>query len=157
MNVKGSIAAIKTAFEDSVVQRNSEDVTAIAWAVMYLVGGFVLGTARVLGTAGPFGIAIVAAAGAGVNGVCCLLGAALGYIVSGGLSWGIRYLAAVVIVFTVEFSFQDTKLYKKTLFAPTTAAAVTLATGVLSSFSQILSNAPTVAVVFLETITTAAR
>ena len=67
MNVKGSIAAIKTAFEDSVVQRNSEDVTAIAWAVMYLVGGFVLGTARVLGTAGPFGIAIVAAAGAGVN------------------------------------------------------------------------------------------
>lgn len=152
MNVKGSIAAIKTAFEDSVVQRNSEDVTAIAWAVMYLIGGFVLGTARVLGTAGPFGIAIVAAAGAGVNGVCCLLGAALGYIVSGGLSWGIRYLAAVVIVFTVEFSFQDTKLYKKTLFAPTTAAAVTLATGVLSSFSQILSNAPTVAVVFLETV-----
>ena len=49
MNVKGSIAAIKTAFEDSVVQRNSEDVTAIAWAVMYFVGGFVLGTARVLG------------------------------------------------------------------------------------------------------------
>ena len=110
MNVKGSIAAIKTAFEDSFVQRNSEDVTAIAWAVMYLVGGFVLGTARVLGTAGPFGIAIVAAAGAGVNGVCCLLGAALGYIVSGGLSWGIRYLAAIVIVFTVEFSFQDTRL-----------------------------------------------
>ena len=100
-----------------------------SWAVMYLVGGFVLGTARVLGTAGPFGIAIIAAAGAGVNGVCCLFGAALGYIVSGGLSWGIRYLAAVVIVFTVEFSFQDTKLYKKTLFAPTTAAAVTLATG----------------------------
>ena len=78
MNVKGSIAAIKTAFEDSFVQRNSEDVIAVAWAVMYFVSGFVLATARVLGTAGPFGIAIVAAAGAGLNGVCCLFGAAFG-------------------------------------------------------------------------------
>ena len=152
MDVTGSIAAIKTAFEDSVTQRNNGDVIAAAWAALYFTGGFVLSVARVLGTAGPFGIAAVAAAGAGLNGVCCLLGAALGYIVSGGLSWGIRYLAAIVIVFTVEFSFQDTRLYKNTLFGPITAAAVTLATGVLSSFSQILSDAPTIAVVFLETV-----
>ena len=118
MDVKGSIAAIKTAFEDSVTQRNNGDVIAAAWAALYFTGGFVLSVARVLGTAGPFGIAAVAAAGAGLNGVCCLLGAALGYIVSGGLSWGIRYLAAIVIVFTVEFSFQDTRLYKNTLFGP---------------------------------------
>ena len=35
MDVKGSIAAIKTAFEDSVTQRNNGDVIAAAWAALY--------------------------------------------------------------------------------------------------------------------------
>ncbi len=152
MDVKGSIAALRCAVEDSVAQRNSEDVLSAAWAALYFVSGFVLSAARVLSTAGPFGIAAVAAAGAGLNGVCCLFGAAIGYIVSGGLSWGVRYLAAIVIVYTISFSFQDTRIYQKTMFAPAVTAAVTLATGILSSFSVILSDAPTVAIVFLETV-----
>ena len=58
---------------------------------------------------------------------------------SGGLSWGIRYLASVVLVYTIEFAFQDSKIFQSRLFAPVTGGAVTLATGVLSSFVTLLS------------------
>ena len=151
MDVKGSIAAFRTAVRRSAAERSSPEVIAGAWAVIHFISGFVLAGARLLGAAGPFGIAAVAASGAGLNGVCCLAGAALGYIVSGGLSWGIRYLASVVLVYTIEFAFQDSKIFQSRLFAPVTAGAVTLATGVLSSFVTLMSEAPAAAVIFLET------
>lgn len=151
MDVKGSIAAFRTALRRSAEFRSSPELIACAWAIIHFVGGFVLSAARLLGAAGPFGIAAVAASGAGINGACCLAGAALGYIVSGGLSWGIRYLASVVLVYTIEFAFQDSKIFESRMFAPITAGVVTLATGALSSFTVILSEAPAAAVVFLET------
>ncbi len=68
---------------------------------------FLLGTAaacaRVMADGAPFGMAMVACAGPGVAGVCTLAGAALGYLVSGGVEWGIRYIAAAVLVYTVSF------------------------------------------------------
>ena len=151
MDVKGSIAAFRTAVRRSAAERSSTEVIAGAWAVIHFISGFVLAGARLLGAAGPFGIAAVAASGAGLNGVCCLAGAALGYIVSGGLSWGIRYLASVVLVYTIEFAFQDSKAFQNRLFAPLTAGVVTLITGVLSTFMSVLSQVPAAAVIFLET------
>ena len=91
------------------------------WGVFFLLG-FTMACARVLETGGPFGMALVAAAGPGGAGVAALLGAALGYLVTGGLDWSLRYMAACVLVYTVSYVFQDQPLARERLFMP---AAVT--------------------------------
>ncbi len=103
MDMKGSIAAIKDAITKSTAERTSPEVISAAYAVVYLIGGVLLASARLLGAAGPFGMAAVAASGAGLNGVAALIGAAIGYIISCGLAGSIRYLAAIVLVYTISF------------------------------------------------------
>lgn len=152
MDMKGSIAALKHAVANSAPERTSPEVMAAAMAIVHLIGGVLLASARLLGAAGPFGMAAVAASGAGLNGVFCLAGAAVGYILSAGLAGGIRYLAAVVLVYTVSFAFQDTRIGKARVFAPTAAGAAALLTGILSSFTTVFIEAPTAAVILIETV-----
>lgn len=152
MDVKGSFAALRTAVEETAAGRSAPEIRAAAWALIHFAGGFILSAARVLVTGAPFGIAAVAASGAGINGVACLVGAGLGYMAVGGFSWGIRYLTAALIVYTVEFAFMESKIFKSQLFAPVTAAVVTLATGILASFTTVLAEAPPAAMIFLETV-----
>ena len=59
--MKGSIAAIKDAITKSTAERTSPEVISAAYAVVYLIGGVLLASARLLGAAGPFGMAAVAA------------------------------------------------------------------------------------------------
>lgn len=152
MDVKVSIAAIKDAITKSAAERTSPEVISAAYAVVHLIGGVLLASARLLGAAGPFGMAAVAASGAGLNGVAALIGAAIGYIISCGLAGSIRYLAAIVLVYTISFAFQDTKLASKSVFAPATAAVSALSTGILSSFTSVFTQAPAAAVVLIETV-----
>ncbi len=152
MDMKGSIAAIKGAINKSAAERSSPEVIIAAYAAVHLIGGVLLASARLLGAAGPFGMAAVAASGAGLNAVSCLIGAAIGYIISAGLAGSIRYLAAIVLVYTISFAFQDTKLAKSSVFAPCTAAFAALSTGILSSFTSVFTQAPAAAVVLLETV-----
>ncbi len=152
MDIKESISAVKSVLKESAKRERTPGLEKTAWAVISFVGGFVLSAARVLRAGGPFGIAAVAAAGTGLNGVCCLLGSALGYIASFGLARGIRYLAAIVMVFTVGFAFQDTRLGKHGLFAPANAGIVSCVTGFLAGFTALTSGTPTSAVVVLESV-----
>lgn len=152
MSVKASIAALKSAVSDSERVCDYDGIILIARSIFCFVSGFLLSSARIMGVSAPFGIAAVAAAGAGLNGVSCVLGAFIGYIVSGGIGWGIRYLAAIVIVYTLMFSFQDTRIINKKFFAPAVAASVALTTGILAGFSQILSDLPNIGTVLLETV-----
>ena len=150
MDVKSRVSEIKRTVTDGMGDKLRPELIETAWAIVCFVGGFIMSAARVLENGAPFGIAAVAAAGAGLNGVCALIGAALGYVLIGGISRGIRYLAASVLVFTVSFAFQETKLYRREFFAPVTAALVSIGTGVLTSFSTKLAEAPAAAVIALE-------
>ncbi len=152
MDMKGSIAAIKCAINKSAAERSSPEVISAAYAAVHLIGGVLLASARLLGAAGPFGMAAVAASGAGLNGVGCLIGAAVGYIISSGLGGSIRYLAAIALVYTISFAFQDTRLAKSSVFAPCTAALAALLTGILSGFTSVFTQAPAAAVVLVETV-----
>ena len=58
--------------------------------------GFVTGCVRVFGSCAPFGVAMAARSGGGLGGLACVLGAAAGYLVSGSLAWGLRYMAALL-------------------------------------------------------------
>ena len=117
----------------------------------YMLGGFVTACARVLASGAPFGMAFVAAAGPGLNGVFALTGAALGYLLSGGIDWGIRYIAAAVLVYTIGFVFQELEFYKHGLFMPLASALVMALTGFLGSFSIPAGEVPLAAKLVLET------
>lgn len=117
---------------------------------LYFALGLGMSFARVLGDGAPFGLALVACAGAGTAGVGALLGAALGYLL-GGLEWGIRYIAGAVLIYTIAFVFRELPLYRQELFMPSAAGAVMLLTGLLAGLGAESGTMPLWAKLSLET------
>ena len=97
----------------------------------YFLLGLSLGSGRLFGGAGPFGIAGVAAAGADLGGFLCLTGAAVGYLYAGSVFPGIRYIAAAFLVFTLGFVTQSLAVRRRRWFMPLAASALSALTGVL--------------------------
>ena len=119
--------------------------------IIYTGMGMLMSCARVLQNGAPFGMAMVACSGAGISGVCALVGASAGYLLSGGLGWGIRYIAACVLVYTISFVFQELSFYKREFFMPTASGIVMALTGFLGSISSSNGVLPMYAEIFLET------
>ena len=117
---------------------------------LYLLMGALMACARVLSGGAPFGMAMVACSGADLRGVFALLGASAGYLLSGGLEWGIRYIAASVLAYTIAFVFHELAAYKSEYFMPTAAALVMGLTGFLGSFALEGGAVPVAAELFLE-------
>ena len=145
---QGRLAALKRAASLHQLDRR---FLVVGRCVFYLLLGLTLSCARVRGNGAPFGMAMVTAAGPGLSGVFALSGAALGYLISGGVEWGIRYIAASVLIYTIAFIFQELALYRRSFFMPTAAALVMALTGVLGSFTLGDEGAPWIAQLFLET------
>ena len=120
------------------------------WGIYFLLG-FTLACARVLDTGGPFGMALVACAGPGASGVFALVGASLGYLTGGGLDWGLRYIAASVLVYTVSYITHELPISRRELFMPAAAGLVMAMTGFLGSFAYRPAPRPLWAELFLET------
>ncbi len=119
---------------------------------IFMLLGLVLAFARVADGGAPFGMAMVACAGAGISGVFTLTGASLGYLVSGGLDWGVRYIASAVLVYTVSFVFHELPVYRSRYFMPACAGTVMALTGFLGSFSATVESAPLAAKLIMETV-----
>lgn len=102
--------------------------------IAHFLLGLMMSTALVFNSLAPFGIGLMAQAGAGLGGLMALLGAITGYFISGGLAWGIKYVATVTLVFTASFVFQELKVYKTSWFMPLVAAAIALLTSFLNTF-----------------------
>lgn len=100
--------------------------------------GFVTGCVRVFGSCAPFGVAMASRSGGALGGLMCVLGAAAGYLVSGSLAWALRYMAALVLVFTTAFLLRETAFAHRPWFMPIVAAAVMGATGALNAFDKLL-------------------
>lgn len=97
-------------------------------AIRFLLGGILAG-GEIFGGYAPFGVGLVACSGSGTDGLCALLGAAMGYLFFRGFTEGLRYAAACVLTFSVAFAFYDIKIYPKSWFMPLVAAAMDAATG----------------------------
>lgn len=104
----------------------------LGWLLNFLLG-MIMASATILDRCGPFGIAAVAQAGARVGGLMCTLGAAAGYLFSFGFEHGIKYVAAVVLVFTAAYVFQELKVYSRLWFMPAVAAFFTMLSGFLGT------------------------
>ena len=111
---------------------------------------FVLSLVRTPGQGSPFGIALVAAAGTGLSGGAALLGAVAGYVLGGGIGWGIRYVAASALCFTVAYIFHEFPFGRSSFFMPFAAAAVTALTAFLGSFSLSGASSPDLSALILE-------
>lgn len=145
---QGRLAAIR----DVLIGKVSDArFVTVGRCIMFFLLGLVMSCARVLENGAPFGMAMVACSGPGVYGVFALTGASLGYLVSGGVEWGIRYIAAAVLVYTIAFIFQELKIYKQEFFMPCAAGSVMAVTGFLGSFSVTAGSVPLAAELFLET------
>jgi stage II sporulation protein E len=112
----------------------------IGWGLNFLLG-LIMANAVILGGSAPFGIAAAAQAGPGIGGLACTLGAAMGYLMTFGFSKGIKYVSAVVLVYTAGYVFQEVKVYRKIWFMPSVAAFFTLLSGFLGTMDSPVSDA----------------
>ena len=131
------------------VEPRRQSLILARWGIYFLLG-FTLAGARVLESGGPFGMALVASAGAGGAGISALMGACLGYLVNGGLDWSLRYMAACVLVYTVAYIIYELPVSRLPLFMPAAAAVVMAMTGFLGSFAYDPAPRPLWAELFLE-------
>ena len=117
----------------------------------YAALGFAAAAGRLFSACGPFGIAAAASAGSETRGLVCLAGAVLGYALAGGLFPGLRYIAAVFMVFTVGFVTRGTKLRASRWFMPAAAAVMTGVTGTLYA-DVTVGGVPGLTRIFLEVV-----
>ncbi len=113
-------------------QAGGAEAARIAPALIRLALGFLMAAGRFALPAAPFGVAMTAASGVGLGGVGALTGAAMGYLLTSPLSYGIRYAAACVAAFTALFIAQDSRAARTGWLAPLCAALVSALTGLLS-------------------------
>lgn len=116
----------------SLPEQRPQLAAAFAWILNFFLG-FILGLVPVFGGCGSFGTAAAAQAGAHLSGFFCALGASAAYLISFPFAEGIKYVAAVFLVFTSVYIFQDLKIYKKQWFMPVIASFFTLVTGILGN------------------------
>ncbi|WP_158099341.1 SpoIIE family protein phosphatase [Pseudoflavonifractor sp. An85] len=76
-----------------------------------------------------FALALVAVWGSGLEGVCALLGACLGYLSFLGFVGGLRYIAASMMVYAVALAVGEFRIYRKSWFMPLMAALLNGAVG----------------------------
>ncbi len=133
MKLKPQMMELRRQFvSGSLPEQRPQLAMTLSWILNFCLG-FILGAVPVFGGCGPFGIAAAAQAGAQLSGFCCALGASAAYLIAFSFSEGIKHIAAVFLVFTSVYIFQDLKIYKKLWFMPSLAALFTLLTGILGS------------------------
>ena len=125
-----------------------KEKTALGYALNFALG-LLLANARIMTDLAPFALAAVGCAEPDASGVSCLLGASFGYVLFGGFDWGIRYVAAATLIFTVLFVFRETRVLDRPWFRPAVVSGVTLVTAFLNTY-EFLDSFPAAVSVFME-------
>lgn len=97
-------------------------------AIHFILAAILSGS-RIFGGYAPFGLAFVAAAGAGMEGLSALLGLLVGSLWFMRFTEAMKYLATAILIFSVSLAFFDTAAYQKRPFLPLSTAACTAAVG----------------------------
>ena len=137
MKWKNMVSALREALVSGDLSRQRPQLAQVlSWGLNLLLG-LVLAMVPLLDGCAPFGVAIVAQAGADASAILCGIGAGLGYLLAFGFETGIRYVAAMVLVLTAAFAFREWKLARSLWFMPLVAACFTLLTGALGAISVV--------------------
>lgn len=113
------------------VHLSAQTLTTWTEAGVHLLLACVLAGAAILGDHAPLGVALVGAAGPGLNGGAALIGSAMGYLSLLDFSSALRYLSAAILTYAVAFAFYDLKPIRRTWAMPVIAALFTGFTGFL--------------------------
>lgn len=89
----------------------------------------VLSQGFVLGEHAPFALGYIAASGSGLEGAAALLGGLVGCLLGMDTSGALRYAAAAILIYAVEFAFFDRPLYKSRWFMAVCSAVIAGITG----------------------------
>lgn len=103
-------------------------VRTAEYLIRMLLGALLAG-AEIFGGCAPFGLGMVAASGAGLEGFSALVGACFGYLAFRGFVDALPYVAACILTFSVLFAFYDVKLVRQGWFMPAVAALLDGVTG----------------------------
>ncbi len=117
----------------------------------YGLMGLAMGAGRLFSGCGPFGAAMVAAAGTELEGIFCLLGASMGYLISGGVFPGMRYIAAAFLIYTIGFTTRWLKWRERDWFMPVVTVFSFGVTGGLF-YQELMSGMPGLMRIFLEMV-----
>jgi len=138
MSVEDRLSLLKNPLKGARLRINRPTALKTASLCTHFALGFVTGCVRIFDGCGPFGVAMTARAGGGLGALMCLLGAAAGYLVSGGFGWALRYWAALILTFTAAFLCRETAVVRKIWFMPAAAAVIMALTGALNAFDSLL-------------------
>ena len=139
MSVEGRLALWKNPLKGDWPHLNRPTALKTASLATHFALGFVTGSVRIFGNCGPFGVAMTARAGGSLGGFVCMLGAAAGYTLSGGVSWALRYMAALVLTYTAAFLCRETAVVRRIWFMPSAAAFIMALTGGLDLIGRPLT------------------
>lgn len=130
---------LQTIYQKYIKSEDEPLIRTMEVAIHFLLAA-VLSGGTVLGGCAPFGIAIVAASGAGLCGGASLLGAGLGYLTLHGFSLGLRYLSASILMFALGFCFYDVRWLQRPWVLGVAAGVICGVTGYLYHGVQDLAH-----------------
>ena len=120
-----------------VISRPALRETAVS--LLYLLCGFVLSCGTLAGNPAPFALAFLATAGGGLRGLCCLLGAALGYLTMHPMAQGLQMSSTGILIYVCSYIFGTLWITKRSWFHCLVAGAMTGGVGLIFLMSQKMS------------------
>ncbi len=113
--------------------------------------GAVLAGAKVFGGYAPFGAAVTASSGGGIEGLFSLLGVIAGYFTLGPADQAVKYVAISVLIYAIAFAFRGTKVFEMEWVMPLSAAFLAACVGMIYAAREGWTFLPT-AMYFTETV-----
>ena len=133
MATKETLRGQYTRFRQWEAEKSALSVAAELGSFLLL--GAILAGAQVFRACAPFGVAAVAAAGAGFPGVFTLLGSLLGYLLFYGQGGSLHYAAACMLTFGTAFAAAESELRQRMWFMPAAAAVFCALTSFVRYYS----------------------
>jgi stage II sporulation protein E len=120
----------------------------------YLLLGFILSCGVLAERPAPFALGLLASAGGGLVGLCCLLGAAAGALTMQPFAQGLELASAGILIFVCSYIFGGVWVSKRRWFRCLVAGTMTAAVGLIFLLSQPVT--PALLARFLMTVALAA-
>lgn len=108
------------------------DMALVAECFARFAVSFILAGSKIFSGISPFAVGFTATSGSSSACISSLLGAVIGYLLSGSFFWAVKYICVVVIVCTATVVFRDTGVYRTNWFMPVVAALITACVGIVS-------------------------
>lgn len=121
-----------------VITRPALRETAVS--LTYLLCGFVLSCGTLAGSPAPFALAFLATAGGGLRGLCCLLGACLGYLLMHPLAQGLQMSSTGILVYVCSYIFGNLWITKRSWFRCLASGLMTGGVGLIFLLSGELTG-----------------